>query len=342
MVDIAYDETEEVIKRLEKEIKKVYAQAEKEVEEKLKKHMQGYARKDKIMRKKWQDGEITRERYIEWRMGQLAIGQRWEELRDNLAQDLLNAKKIAERMTGEYSAEVFALNHNYTTFEIEKDSLVDTSYTLYNRDAVIRLVRDNPRMLPKRKVSDRKAFRWYNQKIQSVMTQAILQGESIDKVARRMRTVTDMDTRASIRNARTAMTGAQNAGRHQANMRATSMGIIRREMWVAVMDGRTRHAHRLLDGQFKDVDDVFHSEYGDIRFPGDPYARPENVYNCRCAMITKRAGFEESMRERLEQRRNPALGDMTYEQWKEAKDSDLRKITRENEKKAKEAKKKGK
>lgn len=327
MIDQAYDETEEAVKRLEKKIKEVYSQAEQEIEEKMRKHLAKYVKKDKEMRAKYEAGEITRERYIEWRMGKLAIGQRWEEMRQTIAQDLANAKRIAEKMTEGYSADVFALNHNYTTFEIEKDSLVDTSYTLYNRDSVIRLIRDDPRMIPKRKVSDMKLNRWYNQKIQSAVTQGILQGENAYKIARRLRTVADMDSRASIRNARTALTGAQNAGRHQANMRAQSMGINRREMWVAVMDGRTRHAHRLLDGQFKDVDGYFHSELGDIRYPGDAQADPANVYNCRCAIITRRAGkqFEDSMRERLEQRRNPALGDMTYEQWKKATDKELKK-----------------
>lgn len=330
MVDPAYDETEEIIKKLEKEITKVYSQATKEIEEKLKDHLKKYAEKDKTMRKKYDDGEITRDQYINWRMGQLAMGQRWEEMRDTLAQDLNNARKIAEKMIEGYCEDVFALNHNYATFEVERDSLVDTSYTLYNRDSVIRLVRDHPQMLPKRKKSDRKINRWYNQHIQSAVTQGILQGESIDKIAKRLRNVTNMDRKASIRSARTAVTGAQNAGRHQANMRAESIGIERVEVWRAVMDGRTRHAHRQLDGQEKDVNGYFHSELGDIRFPGDPQAAPANVYNCRCALITRRAKTMDKYREQLKERQNPALEGMTYEQWKEAKQSDLLKLTRKN------------
>ena len=321
MIDIAYEETETLLEELEKKITKVYSQAAKETEEKLKHHMERYAANDKIKREKLAKGEITREEYINWRMGQIAIGQRWEAMRNSLSQDLLNAHKIAVSMIKEYEADAFALNHNYETFCIERDSLVDTSYTLYNRDAVTKLIRDDPIILPPPQSPDVKLLRLYNQKIQSAVLQGILQGEGAYKIAKRMKPVTDAERKATIRNARTGVTMAQNSGRHQAAVRAQDMGINRVEVWSAVMDGRTRHAHRLLDGQVKDVNGVFHSELGDIRYPADPQAEPANVYNCRCALITRRAGkqFIDSYRARLQERRNPELANTTYEEWKQGK-----------------------
>ena len=47
----------------------------------------------------------------------------------------------------------------------------------------------------------------------------------------------------------------------------------------------------MLDGQLADVDKPFHSELGDIMYPGDPEADPANVYNCRCTLAAKVLGF---------------------------------------------------
>lgn len=330
MIDEAYDETEEILKKLERRITEVYSQAAQECEDKMNEHLRKFAQKDKIKRQKLLAGEITQDEYKYWLTGQLAIGQRWEEMRDTLARDLLNTKHIAESMVTGYCYNVFALNHNYATFCVEHDSLVDTSYTLYNRDSVIRLIRDNPSLFPKYKNRDRKLIQQYNQMMQSAVLQGILQGESLQKIAKRMGSVYDTDRKATIRNARTAVTGAQNAGRHQANMRAESMGIKRVEVWRAIMDGRTRHSHRQLDGQIKDVSGYFHSELGDLRFPGDPQGVPADVYNCRCAIITKRPQAAQRYVEQLKDRRNPALEDMTYDEWRDAKQKDILKLTLKN------------
>lgn len=58
-----------------------------------------------------------------------------------LAADLHNVNKIAKSITQGYMPEVYALNHNYSTFQIEKGSRIDTSYTLYDRHTVERLFR---------------------------------------------------------------------------------------------------------------------------------------------------------------------------------------------------------
>ena len=51
--------------------------------------------------------------------------------------------------------------------------------------------------------------------------------------------------------------------------------------------GRTRHAHRLLDGQLADVDKPFGANSEIFMYPGDPEADPANVYNCRCTIAAK-------------------------------------------------------
>lgn len=323
-MDDGHKWTDKELKKLERRISREYKQAEREVQAKLDDYLRRFEIKDKIKRQALEDGKITKQEYIKWRTGQIMIGKRWEEMKNTLAQDFHNANKIVASMTREFSYDAYALNHNYGTFEVEKGSLVDTSYTLYDRNTVERLVRDNPDMLPPpgKKVSQRikegKDVLWNKQQIQSVMTQSILQGEPIPSIAKRLATaVGDSNMKAATRNARTMTTGAENAGRVDSYKRAKRLGIKMQQMWIAILDGRTRHEHRQLDGQRVDVGKKFHVEGYEIEFPGDPHAAAEMVYNCRCTLIAVIPGTEiDRIKNAGDLPRNSKLGDMSYEEWK--------------------------
>lgn len=316
--------TEKELKLLEGRIRAEYKQAMEEVQRKLNEYLEKFRAKDEIKRQELADGKITQKEYAEWRKGQIMMGKRWEEMRDSLARDFANAEKICASMTQQFSYDAYAMNHNYGTFEVEKGSLVDTSYTLYDRSTVERLIRDDPTLLPppgkkvSRAIAEGRAQLWNKQMIQSVMTQSILQGESIDKIAKRLANmVGDSDTKAAIRNARTMTTGAENAGRVDSYKRAEKMGIKMMQQWVATLDNRTRHEHRQLDGQRVKVGEPFIVGHDAIMFPGDPAAAPYLVYNCRCTLIGVVAGSDlEKTTNAGELPRRSKLGTMTYDEWK--------------------------
>ena len=316
-MDYGHKLTEKELEELEKRISKEYEIAEKEVQGKLFNYLQNFERKDADMQAQMEAGKITHTEYNNWRVNQMATGKRWEEMRNSLAEDFHNANNIAKEMTKEHSYDIYALNHNYGTYEIEKGAKVDTSYTLYNRATVERLVRDNPQMLPPpgKKVAERirqgKDVLWNNQQIQSVMVQGLLQGMSIPELAERLaETVGDKDKVGAIRNARTMTTGAQNAGRVDSYQRATDMGIEMKQMWIATLDDRTRHSHRKMDGEMVTVGETFSNG---CRFPGDPQAEPEEVYNCRCTLVAKLPGIPYTFAERGTTREE-------YEEWKKDKE----------------------
>lgn len=317
--DYAHKETDKILKSLEKRVSEVYKQAADETQKKLDDYLQKFQKKDEQKRKQLERGEITRAQYNRWRSGQIATGKRWAEMRDTLAQDYHNANKIAQSISYGYMPEVYALNYNFGTYEVETSALVDTSFSLYNREAVERILRDNPDLLPPpgKKVSaliaEGKDIRWNKQQVQSVMMQGILQGESIPKIAKRLSSeVGEKNRKAAIRNARTMTTGAESAGRHDSYKRAQSMGINMMQTWVANLDGRTRHSHRMLDGETIPVDGVFSNG---CRYPGDPNGAPEEIYNCRCRTIAQFAGFETDVTD-LSLRNTRHLGNMSYEEWK--------------------------
>lgn len=313
MPDLGHKETDEALGKLERRIKKVYVQAYEETEAKLQDYLSRFATKDKIKQEQLRAGKITQDEYNYWRKGQVMIGKRWQEMVNSLAADYTNANRLAMSMVGDSLPGVYALNHDYGTFQVEKGSMVDTSYTLYDRSTVEGLIRDNPNLLPRAKVNVSKDMRWNKQHINNAVLQGILQGESNDKIASRLQTVTSMNHAAAIRNARTMTTGAENAGRTDSYKRAAEMGIELEQEWLATLDGRTRDSHRALDGErIPLAKDKWHpAKFSNgCRYPGDPEGPAWEVYNCRCTLVVAIKGIDQS-----DAPRNSKLGDMSYEEW---------------------------
>lgn len=331
--DEGHEETEQVLKELEARITKEYKKAENDLQAKLDDYMRRFKIKDDIKRNAVADGNLDQKEYQQWLIGQIAMGKRWEEMRDTIAEDLTHTAQIAKALAVNEMPDVYAINHNYGTFQVEKSSLVDTSYTLYDRDAAARMFKDTdfykkPGRKVQKAINEGKQKAWDKKQIQSVMFQGIAQGESVGAIATRIcKSTCDSDRKAAIRNARTMTTGIQNAGRVDSYKRAEDMGINLKQQWIATLDGRTRHEHRQLDGMMVDVGGVFTVDGYDIEYPGDPSAAPEMVYNCRCTLIPALEGFDRDM----SLRHDDHLEDMSYDEWKESHDSYSDPITKQDD-----------
>ena len=336
MYDDAHEETEKILKELEERLSKEYAKAEKEVAEKLDDYMRRFEIKDKKWQKWVAEGKKTEAQYKAWREQQILMGERWENLRRQLAEDFAHVDMIAKSIIEGTMPEVYCINFNYATYEIEHKTGIDTSFTLYDHHAVEKLMKTEETIIPPpgKKLSEAirkgKAVRWNEQQIQSVMMQSILQGESIGNIATRLaKEVGESNRKVAIRDARTITTGVENAGHLDGYQRAQKMGIECQKQWLATVDGRTRHWHRQLDGQAVDLDKPFKSEFGDIRFPGDPTAHPSNIYNCRCRLLSVIKGFEIDVTDK--DIRDMKLEEMTYDEWKAEKKSHSNRITMQDE-----------
>lgn len=311
-LDDGFKESEKLLNQLEKDVHDVYAQATKEMTKKVDNYFAKYKAEDEKQRAKYEQGEITKKEYTEWRQRKMLAGKQYVQIRDTLAKDLTNTDSIAMKMVGDKMIDVYALNMNYETYNIEHETRLDTSFTLYNHDSVERLIKTNPAILPIPKPDKMLDYKWNKQHLQSALTQGILQGESITKIAKRFQNVSGMDERAAIRNARTAMTGAQNGGRLDAMERANENGVEVKKGWMATLDDRTRDSHVELDGEEREIDEEFSNG---VMFPGDPEGEPAEVYNCRCRMIHVYPKHPVDW-SNLDNRNTDNLGNMTYEEWK--------------------------
>lgn len=337
--------------KIERELRQLYSRAAKDLEAKMNEHFAKYEKKDKMWRQLVKEGKRSEAEYVKWRKGQLAIGQRWQEMLDNITGDLANTHRIAMSVISGHLPEVYANAHNYGFYECDLGTGFRSgiSFTMYDKHTVERILRDNPKLYHDpgkstlEKILTGKLERWEKARVQGALLQGILQGESMDKIAKRIARVTDGDKRRAILTARTAVNGAENAGRVDSYKDARSMGINVKKEWLAVIDGRTRHSHRLMHEEVQDVDEPFSNG---CRFPGDPEGEPEEIYNCRCtvkAVVMSRDGSRQFGNRALETdswwtvNGNVSVGDrdthgaggkdplalrktgMTYDEWRKAK-----------------------
>lgn len=287
MVDIGSKQTDEILELLEKRLAKEYSQAYREVRRKADDYFARFAVKDKSKRELVNSGKLSKDEYYTWRRNQMLSGKRWTDFRDQLARDLTNVNKIAAAMVRGELDEVFAINANYSEYLIENGMRTNYGFTLYDRQTVAKLAKDDPDIIPWRPKVDVPAdLRWNRQMITSHITQGILQGESIPHLSRRLLHTVNNDKVAAVRTARTAVTSAQNAGRQTVYDNANAMGLKLQKEWLATLDGRTRHDHGIADGQRVGLDEKFDIGGYKMKYPGDMSAPGWLVYNCRCTTIT--------------------------------------------------------
>ena len=262
---------------------------------------------------------MSQEDYEAWLRGQVFQGRQWAAKRDAIARTMVKADQAAYDIINDGKSDVFAFNANYTGYELEHDLGADLGFGLYNRESVARIVRDDPDLLPAidpKKLNPGEDARWYQRVVTNSVTQGIIQGEGIDAIRRRIeQTCADRGRTAAQRDARTAYTGAQNAGRIEGMHQAEDLGIEVKKRWMATLDDKTRDTHRDLDGQEVDPDEPFITSNGDaIKYPGDPHGQPGDVFNCRCRVITVYPKYQRHD-VRRDNETGEDVGEMTYKQW---------------------------
>lgn len=322
--DYAHKMTDEQLAELEQRIAKLYKEAADELSDTVKAYFEQLKKRDTAMLEKLEKGEITEQQYKQWRLAQIGRGKRFKALRDKVAERYTDANATAVAYVNDATPGIYSLNRNYSAYKIEQVS-DKADFTLWDEQTVKRLIAEQPDLMPyyppKRALQRGIDLKYGKQQITASVTSSILQGKSIQKIANDLQSrMQDMNRTSAIRTARTAVTGAQNAGRLDTYRAAQDMGIKLKKRWLATLDNRTRHAHAMLDGQTVDVDKPFKVDGYDIMFPGNSSAPGYLVYNCRCTTI---AVLPDEPKPRHELRRaydektgkNILIPAMTYAQW---------------------------
>lgn len=325
--DYAHRATDKELAELERRISAIYQEARGSLDETVKAYFESFRKRDEEMKKligTIQNGrEWTEQDYINWRLAQIGRGERFKALRDKVAERMTKANETATAYVNDATPGIYSLNRNYAAYTIEQ-ATGDVGFDLWDEQTVKRLIVEQPSLMPyyplKRALRRGIDLAWGKKQITASVTSSILQGRSIKGMADDLQTrIPEMNRSSAIRTARTAVTGAQNAGRMDSYHAAEKMGIRMKKEWLATLDNRTRHAHAVLDGQQTDVDKPFKVNGEEIRYPGDPTASGYLVYNCRCTLIAAVDGVDTSDAQR--RARDPKTGEskvienMSYPEW---------------------------
>ena len=305
-----------------KKIEKVYMQAAKEVKKKMDDFWKAHKEKAKRLRKQVQAGTISERDYQAWLRAQVFQGKQWEQKLKDVTEVYVNADAKAREILGGTTKNVFMEAANHTAYDIEKQLGGAVAFNVYDKKAIEKLTKDNPKMLPEWKINEEKDYIWNEERVQNAVTQGIIQGESVHDIGSRLTSeLATSNAKKMDMFARTAVTGAQNAGRVERLKETEQMGIKVKKKWLATLDNRTRDAHAELDGQEKDIDEDFVVDGKHIAFPGDPACPwPELVYNCRCTLIYVYPKYQHlNDAKRRDQETGEVISDMTYKEWEAQK-----------------------
>ena len=275
--------------RLEKELNILYNRVSKEVTKEITKKLEAI--------------EIWKEKNIKLLENNPTL---YYQRLQNKYLEIDRSKKIVAGVTNQISSanvqamaivndknlSVYAINHNYAMEEINRQVDFDIKFTIYNKNIVKQLVDKNPSLFPQGKIDIPKDKLWNQKKIKQTILSDVIQGKSVPKIAEDLRCITDMNKNSSIRNARTLVTQTQNKARVDNEKEIEDMGIIYEKVWVSTPGGRTRDAHRKVNGQVADEKGYFRVGGKKMEYPGDKRGGAANVYNCRCSIKKVVKGFD--------------------------------------------------
>ena len=295
----ADDWTSRKLEEMEKHLRGIYSRAEKEIGEAWKTYM------------KAADAEISRlgEAYgaakasgdagairaagiavSKAKQERTILNARYQRLTNEMAESITKVNQTAAAYINGQLPQIYSVNYNEVAKYANGALRGRVSFDLVDAGTIRRLSTVEENLLPYKYINGKKDVRWNVAKINSEVTQGILQGESIPNISKRLSNVLDMNKTSAIRNARTTVTCAENKGRVDMMHDAAEKGVIMRKGWSAHIDGRERASHAALDGDFVDMDDEFANG---LQYPGDPDGEPEEVYNCRCSLVYDVVGFRQ-------------------------------------------------
>lgn len=307
--------TENKISAVNRELRKTFRTAQKELKKKLADFEKRHARENQRKKDLLAAGKITKQDYRDWLTGQVFIRNQWQANLRQVCKVMHDANNQTMNIINNSRFDVFAENYNFNAWQAEK--AINVSFNLYNAESVARLMTDDPQLLPEWKIKEEKDYIWNYNRVNNIVRQAIIQGEGIPEITDRLCSELATSNEAKMRMfARTALGAAQNAGRQKQMEDAAAMGIEVNKRWMAAHDQRTRDAHRDLDGQEVPYNKPFKSELGDIMYPKDPTAHPANVFNCRCRMVTIYPKYEDYS---VKYGEGVTIDGQSYEEWKKGK-----------------------
>ena len=286
----------EAIKRLEKDLKSLYTNCYKnnksELEKVMNKLIKNYNKLDQTeILKLWNDAE------------------RYENLLKSLAEYIKNANEEAIKMLNNELINIYSENYNFGAFTVENSSGVNCGYNIYNNESIKKLLADNVNPFTMISLDEAKDKDIIYRLLKRQFTQAIINGESIEEIAERVKATTEKSYSDSVRIARTETTRIESLGRQEAFKKGEELGLKLKKRWISTGDSRTRERHLNMMNETVGLNEKFSNG---LEYPGAIGGKASEVCNCRCTHIVEFEGLDKSDKE-LEL--DETLKNISYNEW---------------------------
>lgn len=122
--DLGHKLTDKELAKLERRIAKLYRDAGEELQATIDAYFEQFAKRDEEMKaligtvqngKEWTEAD-----YKQWRLNQIGRGERYQAMRDKVAQRATDANAVAVSYTNDATPGIYSLNRNYAAYTIER------------------------------------------------------------------------------------------------------------------------------------------------------------------------------------------------------------------------------
>ena len=301
-MDIAHKESDKILEELEKELKKLYSSCYKK----------NKAEFEKALNKLLKNKKLT----IQQQNELLEEMERYETIIKQLAEEIKNANVTASNMINGELINVYSVNYNYGAYMVENASGYNCAFNIYNTNAIKKLLADNINPFTMISLDEAKDKDIIYRLLKRQFAAAIINGETIEDIANRVKATTEKNMNDSIRIARTETTRIQSLGRQDAFNYGESKGLKLSKKWISTADSRTRERHLKMMNETVGLNEKFSNG---LEFPGAIGGPASEVVNCRCTHVVEFDGIEKSEEElELEEE----LKEMAYKEWLNRRNKD--------------------
>ena len=152
MADRGAKYADKAISKIDRELRKTYKRAQKELASKLSEFNKRFRQKDREKQRQLNEGEISKQDYKDWLAGQVFMRGQWQRKIDQVNDVMLHHNQQAAKFINESRLDVFGENYYSESFKAHW-IVRDIGFNVYNTHALARLLKDNPQILPEWKIS---------------------------------------------------------------------------------------------------------------------------------------------------------------------------------------------
>lgn len=296
MIDVGHKRIDALLLRVERELNGIYAKNKKKLQKEIAKKAKEFDEENEEHKKAVAAGRETEAQYKQWRERQLTASLWIRDIMEAVAGDITSTNEQAAEIVNKYLPEAFATGYNFQIYALEKTTEKKSSLELEkgipegSALSLFLLGLFGSKLMPYMKVQRNKDVTYNMRRTHAISLQNLMGEFSVRRMQRTFGRLYDSANAAMVRNTVTRAGMFDSIGRYYSAAKVCEeLGIQPQKIWVAILDNKTRHSHRLVDGQkiegnsFAEIDKATF-ENG-LRFPRDPNGEPAEVYNCRCDML---------------------------------------------------------